>query len=224
MSNCSICWLLAFRGGAVIPDRRLRPRKIPGQQRAVDTRQRLLDAAARVFAIYGYAAGTTNRIAAEAGHSIGSLYQYFPNKDAILVELSTAHARSGIAAIERRLANGQLPETLPEKIRLFVRATMDNHRDDPALHKVLFEQAPRPPELLKLLHDAEHRIIATTEQLLAAEPAVTVTDIPMAARIVVATIESLVHRFYAEGEPEDADRFENELVAMLTRYLMGSGP
>ncbi|GAA2595903.1 hypothetical protein GCM10010411_31700 [Actinomadura fulvescens] len=61
-----------------MPDRRLRPRKAPGQQRAVETRERLLAAAARVFSEYGYAAGTTNRIAEAAGHSIGSLYQYFP--------------------------------------------------------------------------------------------------------------------------------------------------
>jgi AcrR family transcriptional regulator len=179
----------------------------------------LLDAAARVFAKHGYAAGTTNRIAEEAGHSIGSLYQYFPNKDAILVELSTAHARAGISAIERLLADGPLPDTLAGKISRFVRATMDNHRDDPALHKVLFEEAPRPPELLAYLHDAEQRRTAVAEQLLTADPEVTVDDIPMAARIVVTAIESLVHRFHASGAPQDADRFEGELVAMLVRYL-----
>jgi hypothetical protein len=96
---------------------------------------------------------------------------------------------------------------------------MDNHRDDPALHRVLFEEAPRSPELLAYLHDAEQRLIALSEQLLAADPAVTVDDIPMAARIVVGTIESLVHRFHASAEPGDADGFERELVAMLLRYL-----
>ncbi len=202
-----------------MPDKRLRPRKTPGQLRALETRQRLLDAAARVFAEHGYTAGTTNRIAEAAGHSIGSLYQYFPNKDAILVELSTAHARSGIAAVERLLTGGGLPDTLEGKIRLFVRATMDNHRDDPALHKVLFEEAPRPPELLTILHEAEQRLTAVAERLLTAEPEVTVADIPMAARIVVTAIESLVHRFHASGEPADADRFEHELVTMLVRYL-----
>jgi AcrR family transcriptional regulator len=202
-----------------VPDKRLIPRKVPDQQRAVETRQRLLDAAARVFARHGYAAGTTNRIAEEAGHSIGSLYQYFPNKDAILVELSTAHARSGIAEIERLLADGPLPDTLVGKISTIVRATMDNHRDDPALHKVLFEEAPRPPELLTYLHDAEKRLTTVAERLLATDPEVTVGDIPMAARIVVAAIESLVHRFHASGASENADRFEGELVAMLVRYL-----
>ncbi|MCT2587961.1 TetR/AcrR family transcriptional regulator [Actinophytocola gossypii] len=211
--------LLAFTGGARVPDKRLRPRKVPGQQRALETRQRLLDAAARVFATHGYAAGTTNRIAEEAGHSVGSLYQYFPNKDGILVELSTAHARSGIAAVERLIADGRLPDSIEGRIRLFVRAVMDNHRDDPALHRVLFDEAPRPPELLAYLRDAERRLVAAAERMLTADQDVTVEDVPMAARLVVGAIESLVHRFHAGADPSDADRFERELVAMLLRYL-----
>ncbi|MET7800720.1 TetR/AcrR family transcriptional regulator [Streptomyces decoyicus] len=63
----------------------LHPRKQPKQVRGELTRERILVAAAQVFAEYGYAAETTNRIAERAHVSIGSLYQYYPNKDAILV-------------------------------------------------------------------------------------------------------------------------------------------
>src|SRR5712672_1569394 len=107
-----------------MPAAPLRPRKAPRQQRALDTRRRLLDAAAHVFAEHGYAAGTTNRIAEAAGHSIGSLYQYFPNKDAILVELASEHATAGIAVIQRQLRDGTLPGSLEDALRLFVRVTM----------------------------------------------------------------------------------------------------
>jgi len=71
------------RGAIIAPPNRFRPRKQPTQDRAAKTRQRILDAAAHVFAEHGYAAGTTNRIAEHAGLSIGSLNQYFPNKDAV---------------------------------------------------------------------------------------------------------------------------------------------
>jgi hypothetical protein len=84
---------------------------------------------------------------------------------------------------------------LEDKIRLFVRAAIDNHRDDPAPHRVLFEETPRPPELLRFLHTAGQEAITTAEKLLATDPQVTVTDIPMAARLVVTAIESLTHRF-----------------------------
>ncbi len=197
---------------------RLRARKTPGQQRAVETRQRLLDAAARVFAEYGYAAGTTNRIAEAAGHSIGSLYQYFPNKDAILAELMTAHVDAGIAHFQGLLEGG-LPSSLEGKLRLVVRATVDNHRDDLALHRVLFEEAPRPAALLARMHATETEIIGVARDLLSAEPLVRVPDAALAARLTVTTIESVVHRVLTRDPPDDIERFEAELVTMLLRYL-----
>lgn len=198
----------------------LQPRKQPLQQRSQRTRQRILDAAARVFADHGYAAGTTNRIAERADLSIGSLYQYFPNKDAILVELMTAHLNAGIAITKNHFAAG-LPDSLEDTLRLFVRATIDNHRDAPRLHRVLFEEAPRPPEILRLLHESETDIVTTTQVVLAAHPDVGVADTDTAARLVVAAIESLVHRLIASPTPIAVAPFEDELVAMLTRYLTG---
>ena len=75
--------------------RRLQPRRKPRQVRAELTRERILTAAAHVFAEHGYAAGTTNRIAERARISIGSLYQYFPNKDTILASLLVRHIDRG---------------------------------------------------------------------------------------------------------------------------------
>ncbi|CPX14257.1 Putative transcriptional regulator%2C TetR family [Mycobacteroides abscessus] len=102
---------------------RLQPRKQPRQDRAEATRRRILEAAAHVFADFGYAAGTTNRIAERAEISIGSLYQYFPNKDAILVELMTAHTHRGFALIHQHLAAG-LPDTIEDTLRVFVRSAL----------------------------------------------------------------------------------------------------
>ncbi len=133
------------------PSDRFRPRKQPKQDRAAQTRQRILDSAAHVFAAYGYAAGTTNRIAEHAELSIGSLYQYFPNKDAILHALMDAHVDAGAKLLGDRLSGG-LPEHLDDALRVFVRATIDNHRDNPRLHQVLFEEAPRAPAFLSRLH------------------------------------------------------------------------
>lgn len=199
---------------------RLRPRKQPRQPRAHETRERILRAAAHIFAEHGYAEGTTNRIAEAAYVSIGSLYQYFPNKDAILVELMSAHIDDGVAAVRRHL-DGGLPAGLDDALRLLVRTTVDIHREHPRLHQVLFEQAPRPAEVLAKLHEAERAMVATTASLLAAHPEVRVADPHTAARMVVGTVESLVHRFFAVDAPTGTERFEDELVTMLSGYLRG---
>ncbi|MEV5594619.1 TetR/AcrR family transcriptional regulator [Streptomyces sp. NPDC052496] len=201
-------------------DRRgLQPRKQPRQARAEATRQRILTAAAHVFAEYGYAAGTTNRIAERAQVSIGSLYQYYPNKDAILVELLVRHLDAGAATVADRLG-GQLPDSIEETVRLFVRASIDNHLDDPQLLRVMAEQGPRTPELLDRIARDHRARVAFIQQLLERHPQVRVADTHTAARLVVATTELVVHQLIAAPDPIDITRFENELVAMLTGYLM----
>jgi AcrR family transcriptional regulator len=206
-------------------EKRLRPRKVPRQPRAAETRARILDAARQVFAAFGYSAGTTNRIAEAAGLSVGSLYQYFPNKDAILVELVRRHLAEGTAAVVERLGRaGGLPDRLEDRIGLFVDAMLANHVGDPRLHQVLFEEAPRPRPLLDELHATEEWAVALAEEVLRSDPTVRVADLAMAARLVVTAIESLVHR-YVSSRPDDLDveTFRRELVTMLTRYLTGGG-
>lgn len=198
------------------PPDRFRARKQPRQARSAETRQRVLDAAAHVFGTQGYAAGTTNRIAAAADISIGSLYQYFPNKDAILAALTDAHIDAGAALLAQRAAAG-LPAGLADTLRLFVRATIDNHRGDPALHRVLFEEAPRSPALLARLREAEQRAVEGTAELLRVHPEVTAADPVLAARLTVATIESLVHRLITA--PVELAQLEDEIVGMLAGYL-----
>ena len=198
------------------PTDRFRARKQPRQQRSAQTRRDILDAAARVFGEHGYAAGTTNRIAAAADVSIGSLYQYFPNKDAILAALSDAHIDAGSTLLAERLRDG-LPEALDDLLRLFVRAAIDNHREDPALHRVLFEEAPRSAALLNRLRETEARGVAGVAELLHRHPEVTSADPQFAARLTIATIESLVHRLIVQ--PVDTTQLEDEVVRLLTGYL-----
>jgi AcrR family transcriptional regulator len=208
---------------------RLAPRKTPVQLRAVETRERILDAAARVFSRHGYAAGTTNRIADEAALSVGSLYQYFPNKDAILVELVRHHVAAGTAAVRACLdaavdaaASGDRALDIESLLGAVVDAAIAAHRDDPGLHQVLFEESPRPPEVLAELRVMEQTLVEQVTALLAAAPGVRVADPALAARIAVVTVESLVHRVVATRTPQvDLVAFRDELVGMVGRYLRG---
>ncbi|GAA0590599.1 TetR/AcrR family transcriptional regulator [Kutzneria viridogrisea] len=198
--------------------RALDPRKQPKQVRGELTRQRILAAAAQVFAEHGYAAGTTNRIAERARVSIGSLYQYYPNKDAILVELVSRHLDTGEAELRRHQA-GELPDTIEGVLRVFVHVAVQNHLDAPQLLRVMIEETPNSPELVRKIGEYERERVAYVSALFERYPEVRVGNPQVAARIVVNTVELVVHKVIAGHEPVDLGQFEEELVAMLTRYL-----
>lgn len=109
------------------------------------------EAAAQVSEREGLEA-TTNRIAERAGYSIGTLYQYFPNKRALLHSLAEGHVERARRRWEA-LA-GRLREDGPaweETVRLLVAALVDLHRDHPRLHSVMYGYAPSGPESVAAL-------------------------------------------------------------------------
>lgn len=200
-------------------DRRLQPRREPRQVRAELTRERILAAAAHVFTEYGYAAGTTNRIAERARVSIGSLYQYFPNKDAILAALLLRHIDRGAwtQADELDLS----PGTLAATVRALVRDAIDNHSEGPQLLRIMIEEAPLSQELLDTIDRHGKQRVAQIRDLLALHPDVRVTDLDTAAELIVFTVEINTHKLMADPRPIPIERFERELANMVTRYLRG---
>lgn len=200
--------------------RRLDPRRKPRQVRAELTRERILDAAAYIFVEHGYAAGTTNRIAEHAEISIGSLYQYFPNKDAILAELLVQHVDRGTwtQADQLDLSAG----SLEAMVRALVRDAIDNHRDDPQLLRIMIEQAPMSQDLRDTIARHGKLRVGQVRELLARHPDVGVRDLDTAAELIVLTVEINTHKFMADPRTTTIEPVENELVDMVTRYLRGS--
>jgi AcrR family transcriptional regulator len=200
-------------------NRRLEPRRKPRQVRAELTRERILTAAAHVFADHGYAAGTTNRIAERARISIGSLYQYFPNKDAILAELLIRHIDRGTWTGADELDFS--PGTLETTVRALVRDAIDNHDDDPQLLQVMIEELPASRELRDTMDRHGKLRTAQVRDVLLRHPDVHVGDAGVAADLILYTVEINTHRFMAAPRTVPVETFENELVAMVTRYLRG---
>lgn len=200
-------------------NRDLEPRRKPSQVRAELTRKRILTAAAHVFAEHGYAAGTTNRIAERAGVAIGSLYQYFPNKDAILAELVIQHVDRGTwtAAEDLDLS----PGTLEATVRTLVGDAIANHRDDPQLLRLMIEEMPVSDKLRDTIDRHGKLRLAQLRDILVRHPDVRVGDPGVAADLILFTVEITTHRFMAAPRTVPVETFENELVAMVTRYLRG---
>ncbi|WBP92562.1 TetR/AcrR family transcriptional regulator [Mycolicibacterium neoaurum] len=196
----------------------LQPRKRPRQQRSARTRDQILEAAVEVFTQHGYARGTTNRIAERADISVGSLYQYYPNKDAILIELAGRHLDAGVAATADHLEAGAIT-SVQDAIRNIVAAAIHNHRHDPEFLRVIIDQAPRTHELMAKVAEQQQESVQAMKKLLDGRPEVVVEDKDAAARLVVLTIESVVHQAMSAPKDFDADTLQTELVSMLTRYL-----
>jgi AcrR family transcriptional regulator len=123
----------------------LNPRKTPRQQRAQATVQAILEAAAQIIGQSGLAAFNTNAVAERAGVSIGTLYQYFDGKDAIMAALIRRTQAERTEALATVLAGEYV--TVAELVRAVVKAINRQHREDSLLAAAIdYEEARLPVE------------------------------------------------------------------------------
>ncbi|WP_338761299.1 TetR/AcrR family transcriptional regulator [Nocardia vulneris] len=134
-------------------------RKRPQQARSVVTVEFVLEAAAQLFDRRGIAA-TTNEISARAGVSIGTLYQYFPNKYALVHALAQRHVRD--AAGRLGVVFAQLRAERPpfdRSMRAVLDVVVAAHREHPGLHRLMHRLAPRAATDLVALQEFEAHAI-----------------------------------------------------------------
>lgn len=174
------------------------PRKIPQQQRSAVTVAAILEATARILETEGPDALTTNAAAERAGVSIGSLYQYFPNKTALLVELVRSERRSLLERLER------IPEwpaqDLQALVRALVEAAVAHQLTRPALARALDFLEPGLPL------DAETAALTRNIAMLVARllGAHGVANPHVAARDLVALTKGMVDAAGLAGETDPA--------------------
>jgi AcrR family transcriptional regulator len=215
-----------FSGRQVHPrHRRLEPRKRPVQARSRETIGHILTAATQVFEKHGYAAGTTNRIAAHAGVSIGTLYQYFPSKEAVAVALLERHLEETVRKL-REWVGHMVSEHhgLDGALRDYVKDMLEMHSGQPRLQHILLEETPLPHRVHESLLTAEREMAKTMAGLLRTYPTVAHPSLERAGTFVVQTVEALTHRYAAHPDHQGMSReeFADELVVMLKAYLSPS--
>ena len=133
------------------------------------------------------------------------------------------HTQQARRLIERLLEDaGQRPGPVQQTVRRFVTSMVELHEQDPALHRMLFEQAPHPAALLDALGQIEDATVEAIEALLRAHPDVKVKHPDVAAYLLVQSIEALSHRFVLHPPRSLKTRacFVEEVVAMLSAYLV----
>jgi len=121
-------------------------RKSPVQGRSQETVETLLEASAQILHKDGEAALTTNRIAERAGFSIGTLYQYFPNRDAILVAMAEREQKRVLTRLEAELAGFDPADPEPavrQAIRAFLGAFRGRHGVRRAVLLAILRRVPK---------------------------------------------------------------------------------
>lgn len=187
-------------------------KKKPKQERSRITVEAIVEATTRIIEDAGLGAVSTNRVAEVAGVSIGSLYQYFPNKEALIAEVRTRFgARFETAMLELL---GRLPALgLRDAIRAWVTTLVELHAESPGVHNAV--GTGTPPEAVRA-------IAAAVDGYLASRAGdIRRPDRRLAGRVMMDAAEALVHNT-ALREPS---RLEDplwvaEVCDLLERYLV----
>ncbi|MDR6536589.1 TetR/AcrR family transcriptional regulator [Variovorax soli] len=202
----------------------IRPRKLATQQRSRATVDSLVEATARILVREGFDKASTNRIADVAGVSIGSLYQYFPGKEALVAAVIERHQEEIMQVVRSELAQAAaLP--VDEAMRKFVAVALEAHRLDPPLHRVLAEQIPRVGKLEKLDVFSRENFTLFKAYLEKVRGELGVDDLELASFVCVTTIEALTHNAVLHQSKmltdDQMEALTDEGARLVTRYLKG---
>lgn len=200
------------------------PRRQPRQARSQHMVEAILEATARVLVERGYAGTNTNLVAERAGVSVGSVYQYFPNKDSLVTALHERHAAQMYLAIDTVLASTR-PRSLRGHIEAIVHAFLAAHQVEPALHKVLEKEfpffdapkdgSPADASIFRRVRDLleEHRTQIAQRNL------------DLATWTVLQVMESLVHAAVIDPPKKFSGKeIERAIADVVLGYLMSAAP
>lgn len=182
--------------------------------------ERIVAAGREVLVARGYDAASTNRIAAAAGISPGSLYQYFPDKDAVIGEILGRHLDDLEARVSRAFLEALPAADIADAVHAIVVALLDVIGEQPDLHRAVAEQLPRT---------ANGRRVAFARRIdeLAAVALIGRGVPPERARVtawtVVRTAEHVTTSYVLERPGFDREQVVEELTRMVTTHLAGAG-
>jgi len=199
----------------------LKPRRVPRQERSRANVDALLDATARLLREDGYAALTTNRIAERAGVSIGTLYQFFPGKEAVVAALAERRMQSHFATVREELA-AELAESNPDAaFELLVRRIAKMLGADHRLHAVLLREVPFLKETQLVRESVDALVRATRAQIAGSRGRRDDAEIWLMGRMAY---EALVSIAVFRESPASVDRSVDAFVRLLLRMIGGDAP
>jgi AcrR family transcriptional regulator len=198
----------------------VKPRKNASQERSRATVDALVEATARILVREGFDKASTNHIAEVAGVSIGSLYQYFPGKEALVAAVITRHNHEIMQTVRGELADAmRLP--IEPAVRKLVAVAVKAHQVNPKLHRVLAEQIPRVSKLENVETFNRDNFTLFQNFLEAHRDELRVADLELASFVCVTAIEALTHNAVLHHSKTLSDEAMDGLVEAGTRLVVG---
>lgn len=197
-----------------IPAQASAMRKDPRQARARATIDAILDAAARILGERGWVGLTTNAAAETAGVSIGSLYQYFPNKLALVEAVRHRHFDE-VLAVLRAAADETL--THRHRIEALIDGMIAVHGRYPAAHRVLLEESPRGEDA-RGTHDFFAAECRKGYEAIVKANAQRKADVRICAQVLAAAVAGAVHEAARQGTLT-SPVFRQEILVLAESYL-----
>lgn len=196
------------------------PRKNASQDRSRGTVDALVEATARILTREGFDKASTNRIAEKAGVSIGSLYQYFPGKEALVAAVIDRHNHKVMQVVRGALAEvASLP--VDKAVRRIVAVAIEAHRIDPRLHRVLAEQIPRTVRLENTEAFNREAQGLFLDYLEAHRNELRVADLELAAFLCASSVEAVSHSAVLHRSEMLAGAGTDTLIDETARLLLG---
>lgn len=197
-----------------------KPRKHASQERSRATVEALIEATARILVREGFDRASTNRIAEEAGVSIGSLYQYYPGKEALVAAVIDRHNQEIMQVVRSALAD-VASQPIEKAVRRLVAVAIEAHRVNPKLHRVLAEQIPRTGRLenVETFNRETYALVRT--YLEAHSDELRMVDLGLAAFVCATSIEALTHTAVLHRSEMLLDEAVGTFVDEATRLVVG---
>ena len=188
--------------------------KRPRQKRAIETRDRILDTAERLFDSHGYSGFAMSTLAKQAKVSIGGLYEWFPGKDAILEALVTRHIEVVGAHLIARLQQDQ-DQSIEARIEMVLRSALELHQATPRVHRIFYSQVPRSDEIQAQLRTVDDFMEQVMTHAFESE-GIPRDEAILAAACVSRTGQALLHEFVLDDElPGDQESRLERVIKLL---------
>ncbi len=196
----------------------LEPRKTPVQARSGVSVDAILKATVQVLLRAGKERLTTTRVAMRAGVSVGTLYQYFPNKSALLKAVLKAHMEQVAGNVERacREQRGQpLEQMAGALVEAFLEAKMRDTKTSVALYTVSSDV-----DGAKVVQEMSVRMNAAIVEMLKSAPEGLAGDVAVVASVLQGAMAGVSRRLLESKEPEkELEGLRKELVVLVRAYV-----